>query len=169
MAQTYLDQIVRYPAEVIRLIGEDKYCVGLLTNKPFDSVTDDDKESAYDKMFTYQYVNSTTTEVCAYVFCEIEIPRVENRTIKDVALYVTIACHKDYMQLDRKVFKGVIGNRRDNLVRFIDRLLNFSDIFGIGALSLRAVRTGTLSDKFTIRELEYRVPEFNMRSLEEVT
>jgi len=73
------------------------------------------------------------------------------------------------MQLDRKVFKGVIGNRRDNLVRFIDRLLNFSDIFGIGALSLRAVRTGTLSDKFTIRELEYRVPEFNMRSLEEVT
>ena len=162
---TYLDEVVRYPNEAIRLIGEDKYCAGLLVNKAFDEVTDDDRDTAYDRMFDYQFVTSTTTEALAYIFCEVDIPRVENKTIKDVALYVTIACHKDFMQLDRRVFRGIIGNRRDNLVRFIDKLLNFSDLFGIGALSLKSVKTGTLSDKFTIRELEYRVPDFNMRTL----
>lgn len=165
MTLTHLDEIIQYPAEAIRLIGEDKICAGLLINKAFDSISDDDKEEAYTRMFDYQFVTSTTAETLAYIFCEVDIPRIENKTIKDVALYVTIACHKDYMKLDRKVFKGIVGNRRDNLVRFIDNLLNFSDIFGIGALSLKSVKTGTLSDKFTIRELEYRVPDFNMRNL----
>lgn len=163
---SFLDEIVRYPAEAIRLIGEDKYCTGLLVNKAFSDVTDDDKDVAYSRMFDYQFVTSTTTETRAYVFCEIDVPRVENQTIKDVSLYVTVACHRDFMELDRKIFKGIIGNRRDNLVRFIDKLLNFSDIFGIGALSLRSVKSGTLSDKFTIRELEYRVPDFNLRRLQ---
>jgi hypothetical protein len=69
------------------------------------------------------------------------------------------------MELDRSIFKGVIGNRRDNIIRHIDRLLNFSDIFGIGKLSLVSVKTGNLTDKFTVRQLEYKVPDFNMRAL----
>ncbi len=162
---TYLDEIVRYPNEAIRLIGEDKYCAGLLVNKAFDEVTDDDKDLAYGRMFDYEFVTSTTTESLAYIFCEIDIPRVKNKTIKDIELYVTVACHKDYMHLDRKVFRGIIGNRRDNLVRFIDKLLNFSDVFGIGDLSLQRVNTGTLSDKFTARRLTYTVPDFNNRRL----
>jgi len=54
------------------------------------------------------------------------------------------------------VFPGVVGNRRENLARHIDSVLNFSDIFGIGELSLHSIKTGNLTTGFTVKELEVR-------------
>ena len=168
MAQTktYMDELVEYPAKAIRLIGSDKNCVGLLINKPFYEVNDDDCDKALDDyIFSFQYIDNTTQEAVAYVWVEIDVPRVQNKTAKSVKLYVTVSCHKQYMKLDRKTFSGVIGNRRDNLVRNIDRLLNFSDIFGIGKLSLESIKTLSSPNDFTIRELAYSVPDFNLRDI----
>lgn len=166
MADTYLDQLVEFPAEIIRRISEDKYCVGLLVNKSFDSVEEDDMDDALENhIFDYQYVDKTTQEAGAYVWAEIEVPRVDNRQIKSVRVYVTIACHGQVMRLDRNKFAGVIGNRRDNLVRYVDRLLNGSQVFGIGTLELRSALTLTSINNFTIRELTYEIPDFNIVEL----
>ena len=69
MAKTYLDQIVEYPAKVIGKIASDKFCVGLLVNKPFDKVTEDDFDTVLDQqIFDYQYVDKTTNNSTAYVW-----------------------------------------------------------------------------------------------------
>ena len=92
------------------------------------------------------------------------MPDIENSRIKNMQLAVTVACHKGYMQLDRKIHPGLTGNRRDCLTAYIDRLLNLNDVFGIGRLSLRSVRTVLGLQNFTGREIVYEIPDFNYRS-----
>lgn len=168
MAKTYLDQIVEYPSKIMLRIAEDEACTGLLVNKAFDTVTEDDKDDALDKYIKdYQYVDETTQEVQAYIWVEMEVPRVDNKTIKNVKVYVTVACHKGYMPLDKKKFKGVIGNRRDNLVRYIDKVLNNSMFLGIGTLELKSVATLQPINGFTVREITYVVPDFNIVEINE--
>jgi len=167
VAKTYLDELVEYPAKVIQKIASDKNCVGLLVNKAFATITEDDSDKVLDDfVFDFQYVDKTTQETAAYIWAELEIPDILTRQIKNTKLYVTVACHKQFMKLDHKVFPGVMGNRRDNLVRYIDKLLNFSDIFGIGPLALCSVQTIASPNEFTVKELEYTVPDFNMRELD---
>lgn len=168
MAKTYLDQIVEFPSNVLRSISSDKYCVGLLLNKRVPDVTEDDFDEVLDNnLFNYQYVDNTTQETAAYVWAEMEVSSVQNKQIKGVRLYVTVACHKQYMKLSGSTFSGIMGNRRDNLVRYIDKLLNNSSSYGIGALSLVSVKTLSSIGDFTVRELTYAVPDFNVVELDE--
>lgn len=163
MAKTYLDQIVDYPSQVIQKISSDKYCVGLLLNKAFDSVDENDCDEALERhIFDYQYVDETTQTSTAYIWVEMEVNDVSNTQIKNNRLYVTVSCHKEYMELDHKIFKGLSGSRRDNLTRYIDKLLNRAGGFGIGNLSLLSVRTLSPVNGFVGRELTYEMPDFNI-------
>ena len=163
MAKTYLDQIVDYTSLVIQKISSDKYCVGLLLNKAFDSVDENDCDEALERhIFDYQYVDETTQTSTAYVWVEMEVNDVSNTQIKNNRLYVTVSCHKEYMELDHKIFKGLSGSRRDNLTRYIDKLLNNAGGFGIGNLSLLSVRTLSPVNGFVGRELTYEMPDFNI-------
>lgn len=163
MAKTYLDQIVDYPSLVIQKISSDKYCVGLLLNKAFDSVDENDCDEALERhIFDYQYVDETTQTSTAYIWVEMEVNDVSNTQIKNNRLYVTVSCHKEYMELDHKIFKGLSGSRRDNLTRYIDKLLNRAGGFGIGNLSLLSVRTLSPVNGFVGRELTYEMPDFNI-------
>lgn len=168
MAKTYLDQIVEYPAKVMFRLAEDKYCTGLLTNKAFNEVGEDDVDTAADEFIKdYQYVDDTVQQVAAYIWVEMEVNRVDNKTMKGIRLYVSVACHKNYMTLNRQMFKGIRGNRRDNLVRFVDKVLNNSEFLGLGALKLHSVRTVTPINSFTIREITYEIPDFNIVEIKE--
>lgn len=168
MAKTYLDQIVEYPSKIMLRISEDKNCAGLLVNKAFADVTEDDMDTVRDEFIKdYQYVDETTQSVAAYIWVEMEVNRVENKTIKGIRVYVTIACHKNYMTLSRQAYKGILGNRRDNLVRYVDKVLSNSEFLGIGALKLHSVKTMTPINNFTIRELTYEIPDFHIVEINE--
>ena len=168
MAKTYLDQIVEYPAKVMLRLAEDKYCTGLLTNKAFNEVGEDDIDTAADEFIKdYQYVDDTVQQVAAYIWVEMEVNRVDNKTMKGIRLYVSVACHKIYMNLIRQMFKGIKGNRRDNLGRFVDNVLNNYEFLGLGALKLHSVRTVTPINSFTIREITYEIPDFNIVEIKE--
>lgn len=163
MAKTYLDQLVEYPAKIIKTISEDKYCVGLLLNKPFEETTENDYDKALENyIFDYQYVDDTTQESAAYIWVDADVSHVDNMRIKGMRVYVTVACHKSFMKLDSGKFKGVIGNRKDNLVRYVDRLLNGKNLFGIGVLKLESVRVISPINGFTLREITYSIPDFNI-------
>ena len=168
MAKTYLDQLVEYPAKIIKKISEDEHCVGLMVNKNSEKVTEDDSDKVLDEnIFDYQYVDETTKEAAAYVWVEMEVPYVDNKHIKGTRIYVTIACHKSYMKLNASECRGMTGNRRDNLVRYIDKLLNEAQLMGIGALSLQSVKTLTPINGFVMREITYSVPDFNIVEIDE--
>lgn len=168
MAKTYLDQLVEYPAQIIQKICNDKQCVALLVNKPISQVGESDFDQVLDNcIFDYQYVDNTVQTSSAYIWVEIEIDSVENKQIKGLHLYVTVSCHKSFMRLNGNVYPGIMGNRRDNLVRFIDRLLNDKLFMGIGTLKLKTVRTLASVNGFTAREIIYTVPDFNIVELDE--
>lgn len=163
MAKTFLDQLVEYPSKVMMKIASSKECVGLLVNKSFENITEDDCDNALENnIYNYQYVNDTADEATAYVWIEADVNNVENQTIKNMRLYVTVACHKEYMKLNPSIFKGILGNRRDNLIRYIDQELNNTDIMGIGRLKLVSAKTMSPVSGFTVKELVYFVPDFNV-------
>lgn len=167
MDKTYLDELVDYPAKVAQKIGNSKEIIALLINKRAEHITEDDVDEVFDNyIYDYNYVDDTVTESRAFVWVEAEIPTVSNRQVKNMRLYVTVACHKRYMDITTGIFDGIAGNRRDNIIRYIDKELNGSEIFGIGRLSLRSVKTISSSNQeFSIRELCYEVPDFNLKDI----
>lgn len=161
---TNIDELSEYPVKALQKIGTDNTVVGLLLNNPSIDMESDEADAVFNEnLFDYNYVDGKTQEVKAYICVETEIPRISSRTIKNMAVYVTVVCHKQYMKLNPLVFQGYIGNRRDNLVRYIDLLLNGNDIFGIGGLELKSVNTINAPEGYTARELVYVVPDFHMR------
>lgn len=167
MDKTYIDELIDYPVKVAQKIGNSKEVIALLLNKSIKEINDNDIDDAFENyIYDYDYVDDTISESAAFVWIEAEIPSVSNRQIKNMRLYVTVACHKRFMDMNTGIISGLAGNRRDNLIRYIDKELNDSDIFGIGKLSLRSVKTMTSSNtSFSVRELCYEIPDFNIKEI----
>ena len=51
----------------------------------------------------------------------------------------------------------------DILVRYVDKLLNGSDIFGVGSLTLASAKTVPAPFGFSAREMTYYVSDFHPR------
>ena len=161
MVNTLLDALVEYPAKAIQKIGTDQTVVSLLTNDPAIDMESDEADEVFEKyIFDYEYVDSTTSEAAAYICVEADLANIPTATIKDMRLYVRVVCHKNFMGIDPAKFKGIIGNRRDNLTRYVDSLLNGSDVFGIGKLHLLSCRAAPAPTGFAARELAYKVADF---------
>ena len=164
MDNTILDALVEYPVKALHKIGTNRTIVGLLTNDPSIAVGSDDADSVFDKyLFDYGYVDGTTEEAAAFVCVEAEATR-SSETTMGMKLYVTVFCHKNFSKVDTKLFKGMIGNRRDNIVRYVNDVLAGSDGFGIGKLTFASVRTIPAPAGFSARELTYIVPEFSVKA-----
>lgn len=166
MANTFLDNLVEYPVKALHCIGTDPAVVKLLTDNPDIDMESEDADEVFEKfLFDYIYVDGTTTEAAAYICVEAETVKAPTTTMQNMKLYVTVICHKQFMKVDATKFKGMIGNRRDNLVRYVDKLLNGADIFGIGALTLENAHTVAAPTGFTARELTYTVPDFRNKKV----
>lgn len=165
MDKSMIDQLVEYPAKAIHKIGTDKTVAALLTNDPDIDMSSDEADDIFDKyLYDYGYVDDSATESRAYICVEAEATKSITSAVQNVKLYVTVVCHKRFMSIDPAKFPGMIGNRRDNIVRYADRLLNGSDIFGIGKLQLESVKTMSAPVGYTARELTYRVADFKSKS-----
>jgi len=166
--KTFLDPVIDYPALALRAIGTNETVAKLLTNNPNLDMESDEADDVFDKyLYDYAYVDDTTTESEAYICAEVEvsIPKGANKqSFFNSVLYITIVCHRNYMKLDPTLFPGIGGNRRDNLVRFCDDVINGSDLFGVGKLTLKSVRSLSAPVGFSIRELVYEVPSFKFYS-----
>lgn len=163
---TFLDRLVEYPVKALREIGTDPTVVQLLTDNPDIDMQSEEADAVFDKfLYDYGYVDNTTTESVAYICVEAETNKSPTDTMLDMKLYVTVVCHKQFMKIDAAKFKGMIGNRRDNLVRYTDRLLNGADVYGIGKLTLLSARTVPAPTGFSAREMTYAVPTFKKRNI----
>lgn len=169
MANTFLDELAEYPVKALQKIGTDETIVQLLTDNPLVDMESDEADSVFDKyLFDYGYVDGTAEEASAYICVEAEVTKNISSTMKDMRLFVTIYCHKDFMHIDATKFKGLSGNRRENLTRFVDNLLNGSDIFGVGELTLLSARVVPAPVGFAAREMTYRVPDFREKRMKGV-
>lgn len=166
MAKTYLDELVEYPAKVIRKIGTDPTVISLLLNDPNVDMDSDAADDAFDKyIFDYEYVDNSAVEAGCYICVEDEMIKASSPTIQDYRLYITVVCHKEFMKLDPAKFPGMLGNRRDNVVRYVDVLIDNTDLVGIGRLTLTSVKTIAAPTGFSARELIYNVSDFKNKGV----
>lgn len=158
---SHLDEIIDYKKKVIDALGSSQTVVGLLLNNPTIDMSSDEAYSVFqNNLFDYNYINETPQQATALIMVEVEVPRVTSSTIKDMTLYLQIVVNKSYMELPKPAFKGIRGNRRDNLTRQIDLLLNDSRGFGIGRLQLQSVLVANVADGYTSHMLTYTIPDF---------
>ena len=156
-----MDELVEYPVKVLQKIGTDKTVVSLLTDNPDIDMQSEEADEVFNKyLFNYGYVDDTTSETAAYICVESDLSRFISPAMQEMKIYVTIICHKQFMNIDTSKFQGMVGNRRDNLARYSDNLLNGSEVFGIGKLTLSSARTISAPTGFAARELIYEVPDF---------
>lgn len=163
---TYLDDLINYKHTVIKSLADDQGVVGLLLNDPH---VDMESDAAYDVVgnviFDFDYVDRTVQRTDAYIMVDAEMVNPTSGTMHMWRLYVQVVCEKGYNKLDHKIFKGVRGNRRDNLARQIDLLINGRRDFGIGELELHSVTTATVPDTFTSVLLTYTIHDFNQSAI----
>ena len=165
MDRTSLDELVDYPMKVCSEIVKSKKCLALILDKPLSQVTSQDVYKVLDEnIYTYRYVDETTSRECAYIWVEADAPRVQNKRIKSMRVYITVVCSKGYMEIESAKFPQLAGNRRDNLARYIDARLNEKPIAGIGAFNLQSANVVLLPEKkFTGRVLVYETSDFNIK------
>jgi len=159
--ETHLDEIIDYKKIIINKIGLSKDVVALLTDNPLIDMDSDAAYDVFDKnLYDYNYVDDTQTADTSLVMVDVEVPSVPTGTIKDLYVFVQVVVPKAQMKLDATKFKGVKGNRKDNLLRQIDLLLNNSQEFGIGKLKLESVNVASVPDKYTSTLLTYSISDF---------
>ena len=158
--KTHLDEIIAYKETIKDMVAQSQIVLALLSN---DENIEVDSNEAVDVMdqsfFDYNYIDSTQTSIVPLIMVDVEIPSVPTGTIKDMYVFVQVAVPKTQMILDTMKF-AVKGNRKDNLLRQIDLLLNNSQEFGIGKLKLESVNVASVPDKYTSTLLTYSIYDF---------
>lgn len=153
---TPLDELNEYKHEVMKAITSSQKVLGLMADDPD---IDMDSSEVYDlidhNFYDYSFSDSTFQEDRVVVFVEAVMQRRPSVAFKGMKVMVQIICNKGYVKLDGKKFKGVLGNRRDNLACEIANTLEGSDEFGIGDLQLTLCEPLSVPDGFTGVGLEF--------------
>ena len=158
--ETHLDELINYSSQIITALSNSKEVVGLMLDKASAEVTEDDMDQARAQMYDYDYIDETVQSAGAFIMVDADMVAAPTGTMKTVEVYVQIVVSKTYMHLNPKKFKGMRGNRRDNLMRQADLLINGSRDYGIGKLTLITARTANVPSAFTSKLLTYRVSDF---------
>ena len=156
-----LDDMTLYKEAIIRKIAASQKVIGLLVNDPMIDMDSDEANDIIDRnIFDYDYIDRTVQRSDAYIMVDSELDYPTSGTMNQWRVYVQIVCAKTFNSMDHKIFKGVSGNRRDNLAQEIDALLNGERFIGIGDLELLSAAQATVPDKFNSILLTYRVHDF---------
>ena len=158
--KTDIDELVNYSYTAKTLILNNDEIMGLIANDPNYDPDGDDAEQFEERVKDHDYVDETALTSGAYVCIETEMVSLDSHSMKTMYLYVNIVCQKNYMELERSQWKGYKGNRRDNIARLINNLLNENPNFGVGDLRLISATLGSVPSGFTSRILTYKVPAF---------
>ena len=161
MIDTHVDELVDYNQLICRKLKSSIPVMQLISNNPNIDLNEPSSAEWEDHIFDYAWVDDTVQEASAFITVDVDIPEISSGTIKEMRVYVQVLISQTYMQLPSDLFPGIKGNRRDNLVRQIDLLLNGSYEFGIGMLNLTSIRTVTAANKFSSKLLTYEVSDFN--------
>ena len=158
--QTHIDELINYPAKIINAIAESQEIVGLIFDDPDIDMSSELAESVRDHLYDYNYIDDTVQEDGVLIMVDSDIVDMPNPNIATIEVYIQIVVNKHYMRLDASKFKGVKGNRRDNITRQIDLLLRGRRDFGISRFELESAITASVPKKFTSKMLTYAVSDY---------
>ena len=165
MIFTNLDEIVDYPDAIAALLNKDPKIVGLLIDDPDVDPVNNDIDLLDKQIFNYNFIPNINTDSLSYITIDTVVSKVNNDTTKTLNIIIAVISSKTNMKLDSLIFKGVRGNRRDNLIRYIDLIVRKMNNLGIGKVQLTS-RTPVSpisigSTDYTAKQLVYEMPNFD--------
>lgn len=155
-----IDELINFTYKARQAIINDQRIMALLSDNPSIDLEDEEADDIICRVKDHDYVDETCLTANAYIIIESEMLNLDTKTMKSMGLYVQIICSKKFMDLSPKLFPGVKGNRRDNIARLINNLLNSNEGFGVGALELASATISSVPTGYTSRLLTYKVPSF---------
>lgn len=158
MVSSHIDDIVDFKYRALSAIKGCQQIIALISDEPNIDIDNDYVDKWEDHIKDYDYVDDTTVQDGAYVTVECEMRSLDTATMKTMVVYVHVICAKGFMQI--KKFNGLKGNRRDNLIRWCDTVLNGDFGYGVGTLQLEDVTITSVPDGFTSMLATYTVPNF---------
>lgn len=161
--KTYSDELVDYTYKIITKLTSNPDVMRLVANDPSLDINSAAAEKWEEHFFDYDYVDDTVVETGAFITVDVEIEQLAASTAKLMDIYIVVICSKKYMSMKGSGFAGLKGNRRDNIVRYIDKALHNSGDFGIGDIVLQGISSVTVPKSFTAKMLHYTVPDFSSR------
>ena len=159
---TPLDEIIDYKDAAIKKMLASQDIMSLLFDTPNIDMESDAVYNARKQHFFDYGTNPDTIQAdTVSIFVQSSMVNRINANFKGMAMTISIVCNVGYIELDKKKFKGIKGNRIDNIARQIVVALDDDDQeFGIGELTLTQCRPVNVPKGYTAVELAYEVDDF---------
>lgn len=148
----YLSEVPLYRDTITQQICSNDKIIDLI--RPDDMLGMKSENLIYKYIFPYDHIIDKATAAGTYLCFDIEAPRIVNRTFVDLRIYFWIITH------DRKIATPK-GLRGDLLSIAIEKMMNGSRNFGLGAVELQAWGRFSPAEKFHGRLLMYQTVDFN--------
>lgn len=146
-----LRELKEFRNTINRRLCSDQELVNLINGKP--SIVPD-RSLLYKNIYPYAHTPETVKETDTYICHRIYIPRVENKTLKNVRIIFYVFVHQDNIRTQD-------GLRYDLIAERIESLFNGVMDMGVGRIELQEVNDISPAPKFHGVALEYFVKEFN--------
>ena len=159
---TPLDEIIDYKDTAIKKMLASQDIMSLIFDTPNIDMESDEVYNARKQHFFDYGINPNTIQAdTVSIFVQSSMVNRINANFKGMAMTISIVCNAGYIELDKKKFKGIKGNRIDNIARQIVVALDDDDQeFGIGELTLTQCRPVNVPKGYTAVELAYEVDDF---------
>ena len=159
---TPLDEIIDYKDTAIKKMLASQDVMSLIFDTPNIDMESDAVYNARKQHFFDYGTNPDTIQAdTVSIFVQSSMVNRINANFKGMAMTISIVCNAGYIELDKKKFKGIKGNRIDNIARQIVVALDDDDQeFGIGELTLTQCRPVNVPKGYTAVELAYEVGDF---------
>ncbi len=152
-----LIQFTDYKYEIIKEIIKSQPIISLLTNLP--NTNPDDIDLVDDQIYGYPYVPDIQTEEKTFICLDTNVSKTVNNTVNEFEISIWVFTAYSLQKLPSSF--GRRGNRIDNIVTELDKILNGYDGLAIGRFELRPTKTFSPADGYTGKLLQYRCYGFN--------
>ena len=159
---TPLNEIIDYKDIAIRKMLASQDMMSLILDTPNINMESAEVYHAKERNFFDYGVNPDTIQTdTVSIFVQSSMVNRINANFKDMSVTISIVCKVDYVKLDQNKFKGMKGNRIDNIARqIVVALVDENQEFGIGELTLTQCRPVNVPPGYTAVELAYQVDDF---------
>ena len=159
--KTHFDQLIDYKEDIIDSLTKDPVIMGLLFDDPDIDLESDQVENVRaTHIFDHAYSDNTVQEDKVLILVETGLLSVLSKEVNTFEVQIQVICARNYMKLDGRKFKGLRGNRRDNICRFIAQML-FGERLGLGVLKLVDCGPADVPRGFTSLRMVFQTDDFS--------
>lgn len=159
--QTHLDQLIDIKEDIIDLMVSDKQLMGLIFDDPDIDLESDAVVNIRDtNIYDHSYSDDTVQTDTVLILVETGLIGMMSKEINTFEVVIQVIVARHFMKLNPRKFKGLRGNRRDNVIRRIAMLLHDPRLT-LGHLSLTDCGPVDVPKGFTSMRMIFTCDDFS--------